>query len=62
MAAGDVLLGWLLLRQAAVAGSQLAERPDGPNAPDAAFYRGKIATARFFAQEVLPLPRRCPRC
>ncbi|MEV2249851.1 acyl-CoA dehydrogenase [Streptomyces sp. NPDC050147] len=55
MAAGDVLLGWLLLRQATVAESKLAERPDGLNAPDAAFYRGKIATARFFAQEVLPL-------
>ncbi|MFD4476941.1 acyl-CoA dehydrogenase [Streptomyces sp. NPDC058471] len=55
MAAGDVLVGWLLLRQAAVAESRLAERRNGLNAPDAAFYRGKIATARFFAQEVLPL-------
>ncbi|MGW0903840.1 acyl-CoA dehydrogenase [Streptomyces sp. NPDC002853] len=55
MAAGDVLVGWLLLRQATVAESKLAQGPDGLNAPDAAFYRGKIATARFFAQEVLPL-------
>lgn len=35
--------------------SSPAQRPDGLNAPDAAFYRGKIATARFFAQEVLPM-------
>ncbi|MGW7071167.1 acyl-CoA dehydrogenase [Streptomyces sp. NPDC054855] len=55
MAAGDVLIAWLLLRQATVAESKLAEGRDGLNAPDTAFYRGKIATARFFAQEVLPL-------
>lgn len=44
-----------LLRQATVAESKPAELPDGLNGPEAAFDRGKIATVRFFAQEVLPL-------
>ncbi|MEV6010497.1 acyl-CoA dehydrogenase C-terminal domain-containing protein [Streptomyces sp. NPDC051976] len=53
MAAGDVLLSWLLLRQAAVALDRLAdgELPERRRA----FYRGKVATAKFFAQETLPL-------
>ncbi|WP_228974876.1 acyl-CoA dehydrogenase [Streptomyces sp. DH12] len=58
MAVGDVLVGWLLLRQAAVAGAALARLPeDGVGAIRArrAFCVGKMATARFFAQEVLPL-------
>ncbi|MFF2407934.1 acyl-CoA dehydrogenase [Streptomyces sp. NPDC058092] len=58
MAAGDVLLGWLLLKQARVAEQKpAAHRRNGNGAIDAqqAFYAGKIATARFFAQEVLPL-------
>jgi alkylation response protein AidB-like acyl-CoA dehydrogenase len=48
MAAGDVLVAWLLLRQAAVAAQRVSSDGD-------AYYRGKIATAAFFAQEVLPL-------
>lgn len=52
MAAGDVLVAWLLLRQAAVAVERVS--PSG-EAPADGFYRGKIATAAFFAQEVLPL-------
>ncbi|WEO99087.1 acyl-CoA dehydrogenase [Streptomyces sp. FXJ1.172] len=58
MAAGDVLVAWLLLKQATVAADRLAEARRGAvRTPGArlAFYRGKIATARFFAREVLPL-------
>ncbi|MFC3892523.1 acyl-CoA dehydrogenase [Lentzea rhizosphaerae] len=51
MTAGDVLVGWLLLRQAEVALQKL----DGtPSAKDKAFYEGKIAVASFFAKNVLP--------
>ncbi|HET9255100.1 MAG TPA: acyl-CoA dehydrogenase [Pseudonocardiaceae bacterium] len=51
MSTGDVLIGWLLLRQAQVALTTLAgEVP----ARDTAFYQGKIAAARFFARNVLP--------
>ncbi|UNS99102.1 acyl-CoA dehydrogenase [Streptomyces tubbatahanensis] len=55
MATGDLLLGWLLLRQAGVAAEQLDSGEDGRNGAGRAFRLGKIATARFFAQEVLPL-------
>jgi hypothetical protein len=49
---GDLVIGWLLLRQAAVA----VEALDGGSAPakDRAFYEGKVAAARFFAATVLP--------
>ena len=49
---GDLVIGWLLLRQAAVALAAL----DGGSAParDRAFYEGKVAAARFFATSVLP--------
>ncbi|MEU4801626.1 acyl-CoA dehydrogenase [Actinosynnema sp. NPDC023587] len=51
MTAGDVLVGWLLLRQAEVALAKL----DGPvSARDKAFYEGKVAVASFFARSVLP--------
>ncbi|GAB3493140.1 acyl-CoA dehydrogenase [Nocardiopsis coralliicola] len=50
MAFGDVVLGWLLLRQAEVA----LERISGADAADADFYAGKIAAARFFSAQVLP--------
>src|SRR5690606_11334439 len=46
---GDLIVGWLLLRQAAVAGDVLTGDP-----PGAAFYRGKVAAARFFARTVIP--------
>jgi hypothetical protein len=52
MALGDLLVGWLLLRQAEVALTALAG--DVP-ARDQAFYEGKIGAARFFAATVLPL-------
>ncbi|MFG2558608.1 acyl-CoA dehydrogenase [Streptomyces sp. NPDC048496] len=58
MATGDVLVGWLLLRQAVAAEAVLTELPvdtSGAIRARRAFCVGKIATARFFAQEVLPL-------
>jgi alkylation response protein AidB-like acyl-CoA dehydrogenase len=52
MAVGDLLIGWLLLRQAEVALAALG----GPASPkDQAFYEGKVGAARFFARTVLPL-------
>ena len=48
---GDLIIGWLLARQAEVALAKLDE--DGP-AADRAFYQGKISAARFFAATVLP--------
>src|SRR3954447_2696782 len=44
LAAGDLVIGWLLLRQADVALTKLAE---GASAKDEPFYRGKVAAARF---------------
>jgi alkylation response protein AidB-like acyl-CoA dehydrogenase len=49
LAVGDLLIGWRLLVQAEVAQAALSAS-DG----DEAFYRGKIATAAFFAANVLP--------
>ena len=55
MALGDLVIGWLLARQAEVALAALdGERADRLSAADRAFYQGKLATARFFAQTVLP--------
>jgi alkylation response protein AidB-like acyl-CoA dehydrogenase len=51
LCAGDLVIGWLLLRQAEVATKALAA---GPSAKDQAFYQGKIAAASFFARTVLP--------
>jgi alkylation response protein AidB-like acyl-CoA dehydrogenase len=51
LALGDVILAWLLLRQAEVALRALG----GEVSPaDKNFYEGKIAAARFFTREVLP--------
>ena len=47
----ELVVGWLLLRQAEVAQAALAAAPAGP---DHAFYRGKVAAARWFAADVLP--------
>ncbi|GAB49943.1 acyl-CoA dehydrogenase [Mobilicoccus pelagius] len=52
MAAGDVLVGWLLLKQADVAQKALEA---GASGSDVDFYTGKIAAARFFARTQLPL-------
>jgi hypothetical protein len=51
MSTGDVLIGWLLLRQAEVALTALGGET---TAKDQAFYTGKIAAAAFFARNVLP--------
>ena len=51
MALGDLVVGWLLLRQAAVA---LAALPTA-SGRDRAFYEGKVAAARWFARSVLPM-------
>lgn len=48
LAVGDLMVGWLLLRQAEVAQTKLDEGADDD------FYRGKIAAAKFFSKEVLP--------
>jgi hypothetical protein len=52
MSVGDLVMGWLLLRQSAVAMAALdAGTPDA----DRSFYEGKIAAASFFAKNFLPL-------
>ncbi len=51
LAIGDLVVGWLLQRQADVALTALAGEV---SATDQAFYTGKVAAARFFAREVLP--------
>ena len=53
MTAGDVMIGWLLLRQAQVALEALGR--DEISEADRNFYTGKVAAARFFARTVLPL-------
>ncbi|MFD7609953.1 acyl-CoA dehydrogenase [Streptomyces sp. NPDC059828] len=50
LASGDVVVGYLLLRGAAVA----AEKLETASPKDKAFYQGKIAAAKFFAANVLP--------
>jgi alkylation response protein AidB-like acyl-CoA dehydrogenase len=52
MASGDLVIGWLLIRQAEVALAALAA---GPSDRDKAFYEGKVATASWFARNRLPL-------
>jgi alkylation response protein AidB-like acyl-CoA dehydrogenase len=52
LSAGDLMVGYLLLRQAAVALVKLDA--NGVSAADRAFYEGKAAVARFFALTVLP--------
>jgi len=57
LALGDLVIGWLLGRQAEVALAKLDEAGlDGHplTASDQAFYQGKIAAAAFFAATVLP--------
>ncbi|MBP2321972.1 alkylation response protein AidB-like acyl-CoA dehydrogenase [Kibdelosporangium banguiense] len=51
LATGDLLIGWLLLRQAEVALKALSGEV---SARDKAFYEGKVAVAAFFARNVLP--------
>lgn len=51
LAVGDLVIGWRLLVQAHVALAALDANPD----QDTDFYTGKIAAARFFANNILPL-------
>jgi alkylation response protein AidB-like acyl-CoA dehydrogenase len=52
LSVGDLLIGWLLQRQAAVAIEKLDE---GATGADRDFYEGKVAVASFFAKNFLPL-------
>ena len=55
LAVGDLLIGWRLLVQAGVAHAALADTAASSAAKnDTAFYQGKIATAAFFAKNMLP--------
>lgn len=49
LALGDLVIGWLLLKRAEVALKAL-----NTSGADEAFYVGVVASARFFAREVLP--------
>ena len=57
MACGDLVIGWLLLRQAEVA---LAALDAGATGRDQAFYEGKVAAAPFFARAGAAGARRAP--
>ena len=48
LAAGDLVIGWLLLRQAEIAQEKLDAGSTDP------FYIGKVQAAKFFASQVLP--------
>ncbi len=52
MSVGDLLIGWLLLRQSEIA---LAKLDEGVTGDDKSFYEGKVAVASFFAKNMLPL-------
>jgi alkylation response protein AidB-like acyl-CoA dehydrogenase len=52
MSVGDLVIGWLLQQQAAVAIDALDK---GAGGDDRAFYEGKVAVASFFAKNFLPL-------
>ena len=52
MSVGDLLLGWLLARQAAVAIEKLDA---GATGEDRTYLEGKIGAASFFAKNMLPL-------
>ena len=52
MMCGDLMIGWLLIRQAEVA---LAALEGTPSDRDRVFYTGKVETARWFARNRLPL-------
>ncbi|MDL9946632.1 acyl-CoA dehydrogenase [Gordonia sp. ABSL11-1] len=51
LSVGDLIIGWLLLRQAEIA---LAALDAGVSSDDKSFYEGKIAVASFFAKSMLP--------
>ena len=49
MAAGEIIIAWLLLRQAVIAEEKITGA-----AKDLDFYKGKIAAAKYFVRTVLP--------
>jgi alkylation response protein AidB-like acyl-CoA dehydrogenase len=51
MAVGDVIISWLLLRQADIAANKIESASD----KERDFYSGKIAAARYFIHNFLPL-------
>jgi len=51
MSAGDLLIGYFLLKQAVIAQVALDH---GPGAKDVEFYTGKLAVAHWFSRNVLP--------
>jgi alkylation response protein AidB-like acyl-CoA dehydrogenase len=51
MAVGDVIISWLLLRQADIAANKIESASD----KERDFYNGKIAAARYFIHNFLPL-------
>ncbi len=52
MSVGDLIIGWLLQQQAAVA---VAALDAGATGAERSFYEGKVAVASFFAKNFLPL-------
>ncbi|MGK2882646.1 MAG: acyl-CoA dehydrogenase [Mycobacterium sp.] len=52
LSVGDLVIGWLLARQGAVAIEKL---DDGATGADKSYYEGKVAVASFFAKNFLPL-------
>ncbi|AGC60601.1 acyl-CoA dehydrogenase FadE5 [Mycobacterium liflandii 128FXT] len=52
MSVGDLVIAWLLQRQAAVA---VAALDAGATGDERSFYEGKVAVASFFAKNFLPL-------
>jgi alkylation response protein AidB-like acyl-CoA dehydrogenase len=52
MSVGDLVIGWLLQRQAATAMQALDA---GASGDERSFYEGKVAVASFFAKNFLPL-------
>ncbi|MGA8253414.1 MAG: acyl-CoA dehydrogenase [Mycobacterium sp.] len=52
LSVGDLIIGWLLQQQAAVA---VAALDAGASGAERSFYEGKIAVASFFAKNFLPL-------
>jgi alkylation response protein AidB-like acyl-CoA dehydrogenase len=51
MSVGDVIISWLLLRQADIAAAKLASA----SGKDKDFFEGKIAASRYFVHNFLPL-------
>ena len=56
MSVGDLMIGYLLLRQASIALIRLDDATGALSLPaaDKAYFEGKVAVAHFFAETVLP--------